>query len=138
MAILPLQLARVSNTLRMQVAGGQLARTQNDLLEVQNELASGKKINSPSDDPGAAAIVQQLHKTLEQRAAFLSNIQHGTTQLTQADAELGNVESMLQQAQTIAQSNVGTDVSDGERAAAAEVVKSIYSQMLSTANRQSE
>src|SRR4051812_443638 len=123
MAILPLQLARVSNALRMQVAGATISRTQNSLLQVQNELVTGKKINSASDDPGSAAIVQQLHKVLEQREAYLSNIQHGSTQLGQADAELGNVQGMLQQAYTIAQANVGSDASDDQRAAAAEVIK---------------
>ena len=47
MAILPLQLARVSNLLRQNVATQRIAQTQQSLLEVQNELSSGKKINSP-------------------------------------------------------------------------------------------
>ena len=60
MAILPLQLARVSNLLRTSVATQSIASTQQQLLEVQNQLSTGKRLNAPSDDPGSAAIAEQL------------------------------------------------------------------------------
>jgi len=60
MAILPTQLARVSNLLRSNFAQGQIALTQRKLLETQNELTTGRRVNVVSDDPGAAAIIQQF------------------------------------------------------------------------------
>src|SRR3954470_7590583 len=74
MAILPTQLARVSNLLRTSTAASQIARTQRRLLETQNQLSTGRRLNSASDDPGDAAVAQQLQKTLEQRQAFLTNL----------------------------------------------------------------
>ena len=68
MAIVPVQLARVSNLLRSSVSQGQITRTQRNLLDVQNQLSTGKRIIAPSDDPGDAAVTQQLQKLLEQRA----------------------------------------------------------------------
>ena len=47
MAILPLQLARVSNLLRADLATQAMAQTQQQLLEVQNELSTGKRVNAP-------------------------------------------------------------------------------------------
>src|ERR1700733_5521805 len=98
MAILPLQLARVSNTLRMNVATQNLASTEQSMLEVQNELATGKRINTPSDDPNGAAIALQLQKTLDRQQTYLANLQQGSTQLGQTDSALGNVNTLLQQA----------------------------------------
>jgi len=69
MAILPLQLARVSNLLRANLGTSNINRTQQQLLEVQNQLSTGERLNLPSDDPGDSAIVQQLQKLLEQRKA---------------------------------------------------------------------
>lgn len=136
MAILPLQLARVSNLLRTNVAHQTIARTQQSLLQVQNELASGKRLNSPSDDPGDAAIVQQLRKTLEQRSAYEVNLRQATSHLSQVDSTLGDIGGLLQQAQTLASANVGSDVTADQRLSAAEIAKSIYSQMMNLANQE--
>jgi flagellar hook-associated protein 3 len=136
MAILPLQLARVSNLLRTNVATQTLTRTQQDLLTAENQLSTGKRINSPSDDPGAAAIAQQLHKTLEQRQAYAENLKQAGNQLSEVDTSLGDLSGLLQQAQTIASANVGSDVTPDQRKAAAEIVKSLYDQALSIGNKQ--
>ena len=115
MAILPLQLARVSNLLRTNIANQTISRTQQSLLGVQNELATGKKLTSPSDDAGQAAIAQQLRKTLEQRQAFSGNLKQAGNQLSQVDSSLGELSDLLQQAQDIASSNVGSDVTPDQR-----------------------
>ncbi len=136
MAILPTQLARVSNSLRNNVATQTLARTQQSLLEVQNQLATGKQISTPSDDPGAAAIIQQLRKTLEQRQAYSANLQQATDHLSEVDSTLGDLTDLLRQASSIASANVGSDVTPGERQAAATIVQALYNQVLSLGNKQ--
>ncbi|MDQ3439467.1 MAG: hypothetical protein M3478_03860 [Planctomycetota bacterium] len=138
MAILPTQLARVSNQLRTSVSQNTIARTQKSLLEVQNELITGKRIISPSDDPGDAAIVQQLRKTLEQRGAYLGNVKQAGSHLGEVDSTLGDLTDLLQQAQDIASANVGSDVTAEQRKSAAAVVDNIYSQVLTLANKQFE
>ncbi len=136
MAILPIQLARVSNLLRTNVATQTIARTQQGLLTVQNELASGKKISTPSDDAGQAAIAQQLRKTLEQRVAYATNLKQAGSHLSEVDSTLSDITALLDEAQTIASANVGSDVTPDQRASAAAIVDNIYSQLLNLANRQ--
>ena len=136
MAILPLQLARVSNLLRSNIANQTISRTQQSLLEVQNQLSTGKRLNAPSDDPGTAAIVQQLQKTLQQRKGYADNLSHAGSQLGEVDATFGDITALLQQAQTIASANVGSDVTQDQRQGAATIVQSLNSQLLSLANKQ--
>jgi flagellin-like hook-associated protein FlgL len=138
MAILPIQLARVSNLLRTSVSTNTISRTQKSLLEVQNELITGKRINVASDDPGDAAVVQQLRKTLEQRAAYLDNVKQAGSHLGEVDSTLGDLTDLLQQAQDIASANVGSDVTADQRKSAASVVDNLYTQILSLANKQFE
>ena len=138
MAILPIQLARVSNRLRTSVSQSTIARTQQDLLRSQNELSTGRRISSASDDPGDAAIVQQLQKTLEQREAYLTNLQRAQSHLGEVDSTLGDLTDMIQRAQTIASANVGSDVTDEEREGAAAIIQTLYSEALSLANKQFE
>jgi flagellin-like hook-associated protein FlgL len=138
MAILPAQLARVSNLLRGNIAQGQIALTQRRMLQAQNELTTGKRINVASDDPGAAAIVQQLQKTLEQRQSFLTNLTRARNHLSEVDSTLGDLNDLIQRAQEIASANVGSDVTPDQRSAASAVVEQIYSEALSLANKQFE
>lgn len=136
MAILPVNLARVSNQLRISVANSTISRTQQQLLTVQNQLATGKKLNLPSDDPGDAAIAQQLRKLLEQRDAYGTNLSAAKNQLSEVDSTLGQLTDLLQEAQTIASANVGSDVTDGGRESAAAIVDSLYRQLLDVGNHQ--
>lgn len=138
MPILPLQLARVSNLLRTNLATSTISNTQQQLLEIQNQLTTGHRINSPSDDAGSAAIAQQLQKLLEQRESYKDNIQHAQSQLSEVDSTLGDLGDLLNQAQQIASANVGSDVTADERKSAAEIIKSIQSQTLSLGNKQFE
>jgi flagellin-like hook-associated protein FlgL len=138
MAILPTQLARVSNLLRTSTAASQIARTQRQLLQTQNELSTGRRLNSASDDPGDAAIAQQLQKSLEQRQAFLTNLNRAKDHLGAVDSTLGDLSDLLQQAQQIASANVGSDVTADQRAGAAAIIDQIYGDALTLANRQFE
>src|SRR5215831_16358496 len=136
MAILPLQLARVSNTLRTDVATQTIASTEQQLLEVQNQLSTGKRVNAPSDDPSAAAIAQQLQKTLEQRQAYSDNITSASNQLGEVDSTLNDLTDLVRQAQTIASANVGSDVTAAQRQSASAVVQAIYNQVLDLGNKE--
>jgi len=138
MAIVPLQLARVSNALKMSIAQRSLTRTHASLLDVQNQLASGKRINTPSDDPAGASAAAQLRRVLQVHEGYAANLQHATSHLSQVDGTLGDLTDMLRQAQSIASANVSSTVTADERDAAAEMVANIYTQMIALANRQFE
>ena len=138
MAVLPLNIARVSNLMRSNIALGQLNTTEGQLLRVQNELTTGKKVNSPSDDPGAAARIQQIQKTLETRADYDANLTSAANNLGAVDSTLGDVNDLLRQAQTLASANVGDDVSQDAKNAAATQVDSIYDQLLDLGNKEFE
>ncbi len=137
MAILPTSLARVSNLLRTSVVSQSISTIQEQLLQVQNELATGRKINSPSDDPGDAAVAQQLRKALEQQKSYAANLSSANNQLSTVDSASSDLNDLLLQAQSIASANVGSDVTPDARKAAAAVIDSLYSQALTIANKQS-
>jgi flagellar hook-associated protein 3 FlgL len=136
MAILPTQVARVSNTLRLNIAQRSLTSTQAALTEVQNQLATGKRLNTPSDSPSDAATVLQLRKMLEQQKVYAQNIKYANSQLSEVDSTLGDLTDLLQEAQTTASANVGSDVTADQRSEAATVIDSLYNQVIALANRQ--
>ena len=136
MAILPISIARVSEALKTSVTTQSLASTQAQLLETENELSTGKSINQPSDNPAGAATVLQLTKTLDDRQAYSANLDQATSKLSQVDSTLNSVESIVQEAQSTASANVGSDVTAQARQSAASILSSLSSQLLTTSNTQ--
>src|SRR3954468_903645 len=136
MSIVPLHLARVSTLLRTDLVSQQVTRTPAQMLQVQEQLSTGKRINRPSDDPGGAAAPLQLQKTLEQREAYSTNIDAARSELSEADSTLGDLTDLLQQAQQIASANAGSDVTEDARAGAAAIVQSLYAQAIQLGNKE--
>jgi flagellar hook-associated protein 3 len=136
MNIQPLQLARVSSLLSSNLSLSQINDTEKSLLDVQNQISTGKRLQQASDDPADAAVAIQLKKTLDQRQTYLTNLSTATSQLGEVDSSLGDLTSLIQQAQSIASANVGSDVTAEERQGAAAQVQAIYNQALTLGNKQ--
>ena len=124
----------------MQTSGtlDQINTTQQQLMDTQNQLSTGHRISQPGDDPGAASVVMQLNRTLQQQNTYNANLKHAQSQLGEVDSTLGDLSNLLTQAQTIASQNVGSDVTASERQAAAQIVQTLYTQAVSTGNTQFE
>src|SRR5579864_1275047 len=110
MSILPVQSARVTALMQSNSALNQINSTESQLMQTQNQLSTGKRVIDPSDDPGAAAIVMQLNRTLAQQNTYLSNVQSAQSQLSEVDSTLGDLSTLVTQAQTIASQNVESEV----------------------------
>ena len=138
MAVLPVNLARVSTQLKSDIALNQINSTQAKLARVQNELTTGRQLNTPSDNPADANIAAGLRKTLEQRQTFAANLDASKNTLDSVDGSLGDISGLLQQAQTLASANVGDDSTPDQKNAAATQIDSIYSQLIDLGNKQFE
>jgi flagellar hook-associated protein 3 FlgL len=138
MSTAPIQLARVSALQMSYVANESINSTQSQILQIEQELSTGKAVNQPSDNPSAAAIIQQLQKTLDDQSGFTNNVNQAQSQLGEVDSTLGDLTNLLTQAQSIASANVSSTVTPQQRASAAAVVDSIYNQALQIANQQFE
>ena len=136
MSISPLQLARVPDLLSSMLSSTQINGTQQQLLNVEQQISTGNQFSQPSDNPGATAITMQLQRTLTQRNTYSTNLASAQSQLGQVDNSLSSLESLVQQAQSIASSDVQSDVTDAQRQADAQIVDSIYNQALGIANTQ--
>lgn len=136
MAVNPINLPRVSNQLRSMFTSRSLSLVQRQLLEVQQQLATGRRVMSPSDDVGSASLIQQLRRTLEQREAYSSNLKSASSRLSEVDSTLSSLESLLRDAQSIASATIGSTLTAEERDAQATLIDSIYRQVLSLSNKQ--
>ena len=107
--------------------------SQNEaLFERQKIIASGKKINKPSDDPIGMGKVLDYRQTINTIEQYQTNIQRGQTRLDVTETHLKLVDDLLQVVRAISQTEAaGTTES---RLLAAEDLKSLFDQVLDMAN----
>jgi flagellar hook-associated protein 3 FlgL len=111
-----------------------LNNNNRDTAIAQEELATGRRVNEPSDDPGATAVAIGIHGQSSQVDQFTSNISSVTGLLQTADSTLASVVTSLTQAITLGvQSGDGT-ISGSARTALANEIKGVSAQVLSLSN----
>lgn len=111
-----------------------LQRNQQQQNTAILELASGQRINKPSDDPGGAATVVQIHDRSAQGDSFLSSVSTITGQMQVADSTLSSVVTALTRAIALGVQGATGTLSDENRQALAQEVSGVRDQLLSLAN----
>ncbi|VAW54287.1 Flagellar hook-associated protein FlgL, partial [hydrothermal vent metagenome] len=87
---------RVSTTLIQQQGLQNILRKQADLLRVQTELSSGKKITKPSDDPSGASRVLDINNAIAQITQYGENASFATQRLNLEESTLSSANLVLQ------------------------------------------
>ncbi len=96
---------RMTRTGIYQYTQSMLARTTNDMMSLQEQISSLKRINKPSDDPSGAARALGLHTTLDTYRRYLGNmeraqggIDHTTIVLQSISGYIVRVRALIMQA----------------------------------------
>lgn len=138
MPVVSLSNLRVTNqSISRQVTEG-LQQAYRRLAEVQEVVASGKRINRLSDDPIGAVQVLDLRSFDASLDQYDKNINSGLPFLEQSDAVLADVVKGLGRAKELALAMANDSNSAQERLLAATEVRQIFLQLLSLANSKVE
>lgn len=128
---------RVTNKLMADTITSNLFKNTERLLDIQNTIASGKRINKPSDDPVGMGKVLDYRKTISIIDQYNRNIGHAQSWLGLADSALSSVDELLIRAKELAVSQATETASEETRLIAAEEMKNIYDQIIQLANTKS-
>ncbi len=107
---------------------------QSTLITTQAQLSSGKRINTPSDDPTGAAQILGFSETVKQTEQYQLNIQQLKTNLPLEDSALGSVVDNLQRAKELAIQGLNSTNNAEDRVAIAQEIRQISAQVLGLAN----
>ena len=111
-----------------------LAATQQQQNTASLDLASGSRINRPSDDPAGAAEMVSNSAQSSQADTFLRSINSLNGLLQTADSTLNSVVTALQRAISLGTEGANGTLSDSDRADVASELAGIKQQLLSLAN----
>jgi flagellar hook-associated protein 3 FlgL len=112
----------------------ELNQNQNQLNSDELQIASGQSVNLPSDNPAAAASLVRNADQTSRADQFLRSVGSVQGEMQSADSTLNSVVTALQRAISLGVEGANGTLSDTNRAAIAEEVKGIQSQLLNLAN----
>lgn len=98
------------------------------------EIATGRSVNAPSDNPAASALEVQNNDQATFNAGYLQNLTTVNGQLSAADSALASVTTALQRAISLGVQGATGTLTDADRAAIAQELQGIQSQIVSLAN----
>jgi flagellar hook-associated protein 3 FlgL len=108
-----------------------VTESENDVLK---QMSSGRKVETPSDDPAGAAALIQVQANDSSTSQFLANLGSVRTSMSAADSALNSVGLALQRALALGvQGGTGT-LSDSDRQALSTELNGIKAQLLELAN----
>ena len=125
---------RVSSDLLRTVFLNALADAQQRFAKTQAQVSSGQRVNSPADDPAAAARIAQLNATLSRLDQFKSNADFARNRLGLEENALSSAVDNLQQIRELAVQANNAPLSDSDRAAIASELRQRLEALRSVAN----
>ena len=108
---------------------------QSRLARTQNQLAVGKRIVNPADDPTGSAQLIGLSETAKTTEQFQRNILAVRTRLELQDSALGSVGDALQRVRELTVSGLNDTKGAAERNAIAAEVRQLADEVMGLANR---
>jgi flagellar hook-associated protein 3 FlgL len=126
---------RISTANRYEAAVDSLQRRQRDMAQAQTQMTSGKRINQPSDDPTGAARAERAYLASQRIASEQRSVDASRNAMVLAEAALGQSSEVLQNARETLVAAGNGSYSPNERAAQANQLSQVRSQLLALANQ---
>lgn len=111
-----------------------IARQQEAMLKTQQQIAAGKRILAPSDDPIAAAQALTVTQAQARNAQYAANIGAAEDALGFAEGALAQVTDLLQASRTLAVNGGAGSLSDADRRSLAGELRAQLAQLVGLAN----
>ena len=128
-------LTRITNTLQRNMLLGSMNQSLRRILELQNQIATGRRINAPSDDPIGANTVMELQHALEKSERYDANVQTGLQKLGLTEVALRSLNDILTEAKILMLQEVNASATPETRRNAAIAVDGMLKEAISIANR---
>lgn len=125
---------RISTSMIFDSGRDALLRQSGDFLNTQLQLASGKRVNKPSDDPIAASRSLEVSQSKSANEQLRTNQGYATDALRSMETKLGNVSEILTYIRTRAVQAGNGALSPAEHRAIATDIEAQFNALVGIAN----
>ncbi len=109
---------------------------QSELAKTQQQIATGKKLSSPSDDPVAAVQILNFERESNLLNQYIGNSNTATSKLRVEEGVLQGAGNVLQRIRELAVQGLNDTNTQSDRADIAQEIIQLNEELLSLANRQ--
>ena len=127
---------RISTTQFYEVSTKNYQRNYENLIKTQQEVSSGIKLNTASDDPVGAARVLQLAQQNSMLTQYKSNIGVINTNIANSETAMESIKSSMQAARELIIKGGNGSFTDADRISVAGELKQLQSEILGLMNTQ--
>jgi len=125
---------RISTNMFHSQGYNSIQKHQQDVLDTQLKLSTGKKVNAPSDDPVATSQINSLNRTMSTLDQYAKNGEYAKIQLVQEETAIGDTVDSLQRARELTIQMLNGSYSPEDRKAAGAEVNQIIKQVQNSMN----
>ncbi len=125
---------RLSTSWMYQQSLSNMLNQQSALATTQNQVSTGSRINVASDDPAGAGQVVDLNHIIAANSQYTDSINSATTSLNTEASTLGSVNSVLDNARTLALQAINGTLSGTDRNSLASQLSQMRDQLIQQAN----
>ncbi len=125
---------RISDTMMSANYLENLSRSRERLMKIQEQMASQKKIQQPSDSPEGTARVMDLQSKLTQSEVYLKNIENSITFIRESLSNLEQMDSKITDVLTTITDSRNANLNDSNLQDLANKIDSVLSSIMDYAN----
>lgn len=125
---------RISTQMLFESGAARLGELQSSLVKTQQQIGTGRRILSPSDDPVGAARALEVTQSQSLNTRYGVNRQQATSALSAVEGTLSSVTSLLQDVKSTTIAAGNGVLSDAERGFQATELRGRFDELLGLAN----
>lgn len=125
---------RVSSGMIFNAGLASIQKQTSSLLHTQQQVASGRRILTPADDPVAAARALEVEQTKDTNALFQTNQKMANETLGLEEGRLISVGELIQSVRTLTVQGGGGALSDSDRRSIAGELRQRFDELIGLAN----
>lgn len=127
---------RIADKMNYDQVTSNLAKNRSDMADLQNQSATMKRVNKPSDDPLAASRVLQTKSEVVGGQQFLKSVNQAKTFLEYSDQSLAELTEVMTRAKELALGQANdASANHISRQATASEIDQLFSQSVQIGNR---
>lgn len=125
---------RISTATMFEQSTASLNRQQSDFLKISQQIASGRRVVNPSDDPQAASRAIGVDQALAVTEQYSDSRVSSRNSLSQTESILNSISDAVSSAKTLLIQASSDTLSDVDRESIASELKGVYETMIGQAN----
>ncbi|MCE8014787.1 flagellar hook-associated protein FlgL [Halomonas sp. MCCC 1A17488] len=125
---------RISTVTMFDQSVASMNRQQSDFLKVGQQIASGRRVVNPSDDPQAASRAVGVSQAMAVSQQFADARVSARNSLAQAESVLNSVSDAITSAKTLLVQASSDTLNDADRQSVASELRGIYETLIGQAN----